>query len=274
MPQRIRCRLEFARFLADRTDGLKRPSAGTFKRDMAGNCEQPLVVSTKGAKPLNYRTRAMTTGDIKSTEISEVITLETSVRCRQCPSCSKAKAWFWRMRAINEIGAANRTWFATYTFSPVWQVRLRYSAGLRLARSGIDLDALPLDEQHREISGFAIKEFQKYAKRLRKSGANIRYLLVVEAHKSGLPHLHALVHEPSDPVRHAVLGQQWTCGFSNIKLVAQDEKQKAAAYVTKYLTKSLQTRMRGSVGYGLCTPDGLYSIGLPSMMPKPMADHF
>lgn len=272
---KLRCRLEFARFLADRNDGLTRPTAGTFRRNMAGNCEQPKYVFSKGAKPLTYRTKSMTTGTIQSSEITEVITLETAVRCRMCPSCSRAKAYFWRMRAQNEISAANRTWFATYTFTPQWQVRLRYSAGLRLARSGIDLDALHPDEQHREISGFAVKEFQLYIKRLRKMGANIRYLLVVEAHKSGLPHLHALVHEPSEPVRHASLTAQWSCGFSNIKLVAEFENRKAAAYVTKYLTKSLQTRMRGSVGYGLNTIGIDPSIpALPSNMTTNMADHF
>lgn len=91
-----------------------------------------------------------------------------------------------------------------------------------------------------------------WVKRVRKnSGAPIRYLLVCEAHKSGLPHYHMLLHErsPELQVRKRMLQAEWQAyGFTNCKLVEQD--QHAARYVSKYLAKSALARVRASVRYG------------------------
>jgi hypothetical protein len=80
----------------------------------------------------------------------------------------------------------------------------------------------------------------------------LSYLLVAEAHKSGLPHYHLLVHEhdESKPVRARHLKETWRLGFSDVKLVAQGEESRRAAYAAKYLTKSALARVRASVGYG------------------------
>jgi hypothetical protein len=80
----------------------------------------------------------------------------------------------------------------------------------------------------------------------------MRFLLVAEAHKTGLPHYHALIHEvdPERPVRSRILRQQWTLGFSQCKLVAQGDETKSASYVAKYLAKSAAARVRASQGYG------------------------
>lgn len=71
---------------------------------------------------------------------------------------------------------------------------------------------------------------------------------MVEAHKSGDPHLHILVHEPEGPVTKALLEKQWNLGFSHWRLVGADRK--AAVYACKYLGKEALTRVRASFRYG------------------------
>ena len=94
------------------------------------------------------------------------------------------------------------------------------------------------------------RQFTLGFKRLRKNtGASIRFVLVAERHKSGAPHFHALIHEAvgSPPVRYADLYRDlWSLGFSKYKLAEKGH----ASYVTKYLTKSSEARVRASLRYG------------------------
>jgi hypothetical protein len=136
-------------------------------------------------------------------------------------------------------------------------------ASKRLAGSGVTFEQLSQAEQfgerHREIN----RELTTWIKRVRhESGSNIRYMLTAEAHKSGLPHYHMLLHEGGEdqPVRASTIKGQWKLGFSQCKLVAQDQEKRAAAYVSKYLSKDARSRVRASVGYGHTahhTPSGI-----------------
>ena len=73
---------------------------------------------------------------------------------------------------------------------------MRSRASRRLAAGGTDLALLSADEQREELSREYGAEITKYFKRIRKnSDAPLRYILVQEQHKSGLPHFHALIHE-------------------------------------------------------------------------------
>lgn len=174
--------------------------------------------------------------------------LELETRCRKCDKCRKSRASLWRMRAQAEIGLASRTWFGTMTLNPAHQSLCLARARDRLARQGVDFDALAYGEQFRELCRVFTPEVTKFLKRVRKnSGARFRYLVVAEAHKSGLPHYHALIHEYEGPVRHAVLADAWWHGYTQFKLLADT---KPAIYVAKYLTKSTAVRVRASVRYG------------------------
>ena len=105
-------------------------------------------------------------------------------------------------------------------------------------------------EQFTRTVAVISKEITKWIKRLRKNtGSPLRYLIVVEKHKSGDPHFHLLIHEVDEdqPVLHRHLNQLWTYGFDHFKLVEGD---KAANYVCKYLSKSLLARVRASKRYG------------------------
>lgn len=99
-------------------------------------------------------------------------------------------------------------------------------------------------ERHRAIGA----EITKLVKRLREAYQEpLRLLLVVEAHKSGLPHYHMLVHQVNEkPLLYDDLKRLWRFGFSKWKLC----EPSAASYVCKYLTKSSLARVRASLGYG------------------------
>lgn len=178
-------------------------------------------------------------------------TVEMETRCRKCSACLAARASGWRLRAKYELALASRTWFGTLTLTAHHQFIMGARASKRLRDGGTDWDKLSeadqFRERHREIGA----ELTKWLKRVRKeSGASLRYLLVAEAHKSGLPHYHVLVHEKyiGLPVTERTLRKQWLLGFSKFNLV--QEGQPAAHYVCKYLSKAALARVRASKAYG------------------------
>lgn len=209
--------------------------------DLARNCTQPKVVQHHG-KP-SYNALG------KMVAVSRYITMH--VQCRQCPNCLKRRAWHWAMRASAEIGGAKRTWFATLTLTPAQQFMSLTEARQRARNRAVTWEDLPHAEQFRYICSAIGPEITRWLKRVRKySGARLRYCLVAEPHKSGSPHFHALIHEMSEtPVTERVLRLQWKYGFSKFKLVDEGDN-KAARYVSKYLAKSAQARVRASARYG------------------------
>lgn len=175
-------------------------------------------------------------------------TVEMHTRCRKCAPCLRARSQEWTYRAKRELAAASRTWFGTMTLTP----HEHYMASLRweTAKVGRSWRELSPAEQFAAEQEVVAKDVTKWLKRVRKeSGAPLRYILVAEAHKSGLPHYHILVHEvsPAHKVGERVLRLQWKLGHSKFKLV---EGSATAGYVAKYLAKSSEARVRASVRYG------------------------
>lgn len=219
------------------------PLYGTGKTQ----CQSPVTVILKGRPDK----AAMRLGIDKDTTVN----VDLDVRCRKCPNCLRARSYHWAERARHEIAASSRTWFATLTLSPERQSRLVMEAEFRLARQRVDYAALcaadPFDAWRERIKPLG-REMTLYLKRLRKQASGLRYILVVEKHKSGAPHVHALIHEHGSPIRHADLSRCWHWGFSNFKLVDVHKSAAAARYVSKYLSKDITTRVRASGGYGHC----------------------
>lgn len=138
-----------------------------------------------------------------------------------------------------------------------------------LLRSGVrGAEVAEFKARHEEIS----KEITRYLKRVRKESGSFRYLIVCEAHKSGMPHYHGLIHEHGNRVRWDALHDQWTLGISEIVLVKDGDLYKEvywehgkrkwrwtaeplaagqiARYCAKYLSKSVLARVRASQAYG------------------------
>lgn len=199
------------------------------------------------ASPDRRRSRAKYLSVQRGTKIP--LTLLMHLRCRKCDWCRKQRATMWRIKAQNETRAAARTWFGTLTLCPAAHQTMVSRARVRLSEQGVDFDAVPLGEQfqlrHKECS----IEITKYLKRIRKeSGAQFRYLLVAEHHKSGLPHYHLLVHEKcSGDIKHATLSKQWLLGFEKWRVV---NDLREATYLCKYLSKTNIARVRASFCYG------------------------
>lgn len=179
--------------------------------------------------------------------------LELIVPCRRCGPCLRRRAWQWRMKALEEMRAASRTWFLTLTLSPDQHFRVLSVARNACHERSTRFEELSEADQFAARVAACTPDITRYVKRVRKeSGAPLRYLLVAERHESGLPHFHALLHEVSAamPVRKRTLQGQWLLGFSQVKLTTDEA---AAWYVCKYLTKELATRVRSSLRYGKTT---------------------
>lgn len=211
----------------------------------AGNCHNPLAISQNAG-----------TG---------ALFVRWQVRCRKCPACRRAKMWYWTYAAIHQtqqsLAAGRRTWFGTLTLTPEWQAEFERRAreGFMAGYGSSDIPAWwddpTCDERFQRVRDEIVPELQKFWKRLRKGGHRFKYLLVFERHKSGLPHMHFLLHEQEAPILKRHLEAEWPFGFTKIKLVGgstyrkRDAVQKAAFYVAKYLQKSDQSRQLASEGY-------------------------
>lgn len=267
---------------------------GSDHADLAGNCQRPVIRPLTGLQDARLHKLLAISEEIGGDPFCDwapglglidnhgrkaswqyadparpvPIHADVAVRCRKCPNCLKARSAQWRIRAQHELRAAPRTWFGTLTLSPDSHFRIANLCRLRLAEQGLDFDALEPDDQFSERVREVNVELTKYIKRVRKqSKAKIRYILVVEAHKSGLPHWHCLIHEVKEPVRYRCLTEQWPLGFSNFKQVSGEA---SAGYVCKYLAKSALARVRASKDYGTAVapiPEGSQGNKRQSLVP-------
>lgn len=167
------------------------------------------------------------------------------VRCRKCDACMKHRSRLWTARAMDETRMSTRTWFGTLTLAPDRQTWARYAALKRLG----ERESLITEEAVFAMSVSLIgDEITKFLKRVRKA-APFRYLLVTEAHKSGLPHFHLLIHEYAGSITKRKLDASWRYGFSQFRLINVGDEARVG-YVCKYLSKSVLTRVRASKDYG------------------------
>lgn len=234
---------------AMRSGNCKVLGPGVFRWDAAGRCTGDVWVHRIG----EYRVPKVPRHDLDaafivglSVERAVQISLNQRVPCRKCPECLRARAARWRNAARREIAASARTWFLTLTFHPDFHNWCEDSFRFP-PYSERDCEAELWLWRMRNVS----RVTTLFLKRIRKnSGASLRYLLVVEKHKSGRPHLHALFHEGvSGSITWRHVDQAWGQGFHKTVLVDKT-KPSPAAYVTKYLTKSLEARVRASQRYG------------------------
>ena len=211
-----------------------------WKADYHGDCTDPMSVTVTSAGPA-YRS------------------VQYSVRCRKCRRCRNAKRAYWAIAAshvtIATMTEGRRTWFGTLTASPEAHEAMLKAA---IVANGPDVawDDINCETRFLALRAQFLAEVQKYWKRLRKEGAEFRYFLAVERHKSGWPHGHFLLHEKGDPIRKRTLQAQWKLGFSNVSIVGGRSKraaapERAAWYVAKYISKSEcnGSRVVASAGY-------------------------
>lgn len=170
------------------------------------------------------------------------------LRCRKCLGCARAKAQHWSARCRVEANRANRVWFWTGTCNPLKLHAIHRDA--RRAYPDGHWEVLSHKKKSQVICGFLNREVTLYLKRLRKRGHSLRYLFVTELHASGEPHVHALIFEQGAPITEKVLRYEWRrhVGYMTTTLVS--DHRLAAGYVSKYVSKATQTRMRASIKFG------------------------
>lgn len=193
--------------------GLVRLSATSSRWDVSGNCREYVGVQLHGRPVILTKP-----GNVEPTEGVPVM-CELKVSCRKCPECLRALSAHWTTRAQIQMLLAPRTWMATLTIAPAWQEYAANLARTYEARNGGSFEALTPEDQFAMRHRFAGAEVTRYFKRMRKAGHKFTYLLVVERHKSGLPHYHALIHEAGAPVTERTLQEHWEWGFAKFKLV-------------------------------------------------------
>jgi hypothetical protein len=183
--------------------------------------------------------------------------------CRACQPCLTAKMWYWAYAAVHQtelaVSEGRRTWFGTLTLDSEAQADLARRAFDEWRKQHPDEpDGFWLDPQcdyrFSLVRPFLVADLQRYWKRLRKAGHRFSYLVAIERHKSGQPHLHWLLHETASPIRKRELQAQWPFGYSKVVIVGGRSKRsaspkRAAFYVVKYLSKSNQSRQIASAGY-------------------------
>lgn len=217
----------------------------SYAWDVSGRCENP-----KGLE-LVSRPPAGADGNIEVPRDGGPLILRMEVACRRCRPCLWERSRKWRDRAVREIAASPRSWFGTLTLSHDEQFRAlsRARKAASISAAG-DFDTWSEPDRFKGHVKAISPELTLWLKRVRKqSAAPLRYLLVAEAHKSGLPHFHVLVHETSldNVVRKRVLETQWKLGYSHWRIV---KDKSAAKYITKYLAKTMLARVRASKYYG------------------------
>lgn len=243
------------------------PSPFVSKTDFSGKCSAPVVLDVRGLPDPTLW--ALSQDHPRMRDIKRIISripkdedwdqllfgvpykdkdpspvprsliLELSVPCRKCFHCLRQRSFLWGARAFYETQWSSRTWMLTLTVAPEHRLRAAIMARQKYG-----------DEKFASIAAIVGRWFTLYMKRVRKN-ANVplRYLLAVEEHKDGFPHLHALIHERGQEVGKRDLQMQWAYGFTHCKLA----DSKAARYVTKYVSKQLACRVRASQRYGRST---------------------
>jgi hypothetical protein len=157
-----------------------------------------------------------------------------------------------------EIGRSDRSWFVTLTWRPEDRLKADYAADLRMVKAGIDKTPANIFPARLKALAPAVT---LWLQRLRKglctegeSPVSFRYLLVWEAHRDGFPHAHLLLHErPGQTLTKRRVQREWKSGFSNCRLVVSQDPEdihRSAAYVCKYIAKSMLSRVRASRSYG------------------------
>lgn len=220
--------------------GAVREGVTALAWDISNGCLKPGYHSVAGGRSVARHIRL---GDPEGDKPTFEVRMIT--KCRHCPVCLKHRGGEWANRVNQEMILSKmdgcRVWFVTFTFRPA-----------------IHLNALgSLQDDPRVWKGL-VKSSSRlvtlWIKRIRKV-APIRYCLVCEPHKSGLPHYHAVLHETEkdNEISERLMRREWSVnGFLHAKLVNLEDSggRDVAWYVSKYLSKEMRSRVRASRFYG------------------------
>ena len=217
-------------------DGGERRGKATFYKDAARFCDAPVRITWAGRPRPDQRPGTS-------------IFVDYDVPCRKCAGCLRARSREWTARAIAEMRVASRTWFVTFTFEPEIHATLLMAARYRSRGWEHLSEGQRFHAHHLECARLVtlwLKRVRKGEAKLGEKPVRFRYMFVVEAHKSGLPHYHMLLHEQGVEISKRRIQREWNAGFTTAKLADKSR----AYYVSKYLAKTAECRVRASLRYG------------------------
>lgn len=238
--------------------GAQRTGLLSSRWDMSGDCRNTYWMAYIG-RPGRAADGSGVDGDGMFTFVGgrSTIHVDIGTRCRRCDKCLRHRKLRWRYRIREEVRRAARNWWGTLTLAPANHYRVMVEARRKAENSSVTWETLSDEERFKRISDTSLKEVTKYLKRVRKaSGHPLRYVLVTERHKSGLPHFHLILHEQElRPIPHRILSGQWNgknfaLGFEKWRLIPFDDEERHVGYVSKYISKGLSAKVRASQRYG------------------------
>ncbi len=227
--------------------------------DLAGACVRARVVDDVHRAPKEDGSPFMCVGKGPMRH-QAMIWIRYIVRCRRCVTCMNHRSDLIAERTRREFlhmeRRCGRAWFVSLTLSPDVRRDLANAvfkaAGFPKERQVIAMydngDTRTIWGPYARRMGLiaGIKKLgQAFVKSLRKrtklKARQLRYLTVVELHKDGTPHLHAIVIESGGTreVKKRLLEACWPHGFIKAKLIDKnnDGYSRSAYYTAKYLTK-------------------------------------
>jgi len=101
---------------------------------------------------------------------------------------------------------------------------------------------------------YALAEFGRFARKLKRQfGSDVSYVSVVEIHKSGRPHIHAVVSGIPQIVfqkerETRQLADLWQNGFVDVKLISKPSLA-VGMYIAKYISKDFVAVSQGKKRY-------------------------
>lgn len=234
--------------------GATRTGLLSARWDLSGNCTDTYWMTYQGRPGADAQGRGRVH---QFTGGRSTIHLDIGTRCRRCDNCLRVRRLSWRYRVREEVRRGARNWWGTLTLAPAVHYQMLVAARRNSERRSVPWASLSDEERFMAVAGTSLKEVTKYLKRVRKaSKVSFRYVLVTERHKSGLPHFHLIVHESElKTIPHRILSGQWNgknfaLGFEKWRLIPFDDEERHVNYVTKYISKSLASRVRASQRYG------------------------
>lgn len=237
--------------------GAERTSTLSARWDLSGDCQSTYWMTYTGRPRTDAGDPFRPDRQFVHLGGKGTLYLDIGTRCRRCEKCLRARRLSWRYRVREEVRRAARNWWGTLTLAPATHYRVMVEARLQAENSSVVWETLSDEERFARICNTSLKEVTKYLKRVRKAAkVPFRYVLVTERHKSGLPHFHLIIHESEfKTIPHKILAGQWngknfSLGFEKWRLIPFDDEERHVGYVTKYISKSLASKVRASQRYG------------------------
>lgn len=229
--------------------GARITALGSAEWDISGDCSNPYSTTLR-APPV--------TDAMHRPKRTIALYLDILTRCRRCQACLNHRAALWRIRAKTEVQDSFRTWLGTFTLEPynLYKAKVLASDRVKKRYPYRDFNTLTDEERFREVHSvisekitLRLNAFRQMYYRKHKVRPAFKYLIVAEAHKSGEPHYHLLIHEKASdkPIRYEELRHIWPHGFYHYRLVKPEDNP---VYLCKYLSKSMLARVRASQRYG------------------------